>query len=453
MPNETHDLSAESTLMSLLFGRPQALLPELRARLRPTDLYSHHHALLYQAMLELDETGAVVDAATVFARMEKKADSGLSPAELKDYRDLLATPLAPGSPEEADVERLLGRVLARARSRELVRRLEGLLEDARRSPEDLRLHVDEALASLLPLARELGAAEGGDLASLAERLRHVALRRPTGWSRLDALDTWIAGGELALVLGRTVHGKTNFMLNLALNWLEQAKDDRFLFFTLEMRPEQLAKRLLAMRVPGSLGSPPWGDRLAFRYAARLDVERVVAESLRRLGGRKPGAVFVDSLTSLAPPPQARFQGRRDLELDEVCRRLKELSVALDCPVVAAVPASRSALKETGTPLRELLAKGAEYHDPQVEDALRARRPRLEHLPESGLEQQADLVVGLQSFVADYQEELDPEHRQVFRQKPSGGIEVNALKYRSGALQGVELEMDMRTGRIWDGGGA
>jgi replicative DNA helicase len=179
----------------------------------------------------------------------------------------------------------------------------------------------------------------------------------------------------------------------------------------------------------------------------MDVERLAADALRRMAGRKGGAVFVDSLTALGPPPQARTHGRRDLEVAEVCRRLKELAVLLDCPVVASVPASRVDLPESATPLRELLARGTMFNAPEVEDAIRWRRPRLEHLPEPGLEAHADVVLAILNFVADYQEELDPEHRQVFQAQPSGPIEIAALKHRGGALTGVELKMDMKTGLI------
>jgi len=98
-------------------------------------------------------------------------------------------------------------------------------------------------------------------------------------------------------------------------------------------------------------------------------------------------------------------------------------------------------------VRLLLARGAELHEPDVEDAIRWRRPRLEHLPEPGLEAHADVVLSLLNFVADYQEELDPEHRQVFKAQPESPLEVSALKHRGGGLHGVELRMQMKTGWI------
>lgn len=446
-PSQSYDLSAESTLLSLALQRPEAVLPELRARLVPKDFFSRQHAVLFQAILDLDQSGQTVDSSEVFARLEHRADHGLDGEELARLRDFF------GAKVESlpDIEPLLARVLARSRSRELTRRLESLLDEARRAPEDLRRHLDQALGALLPLAQELG---NGQEMSLAAKLKHSKARRLSGWPLLDEQERFFADGELALVLGRTGHGKTNLMLNLAMNWMQADPEANLAFYSLEMTERQLADRLLTMR-QAKLGplAGPWGERMTLTYQPRLDVERLAADALRRMGGRKVSGIFVDSLTALMPPPQGRFHGRRDLELGEVCRRLKELAVTLDCPVVAAVPARRDNIPEPEPSLRQLLAKGAELNQPEVEDAIRWRRPRLEHLPEIGLDAHADLVLALLNYVADYHEEMDPEHRQVFKAQPVAALELSALKHRGGALHAIELEMVMKSGWIRQAGQA
>jgi replicative DNA helicase len=453
----THDLSAETGLLLRLLAQPDLVLPELRQRLKPRDFFSRDHALVYQAVLELDAAGEAVSHAEVFHRLAAKADHGLGTPELEQLRGFFEPPSrAPsGAAEEAAASgqaliametlgQLLTRVLARSRSRELGRRLELLLEETRRAPDDLKRHLDQALGSLLPLAGELDSEEDSGLESVAARLKRSRGRRNTGWAHLDSQERWFADGELALILGRTGHGKTNLLLNLALQWLPAPGDAPVLFYSLEMAVEQLAGRAMAMRGKPAEG---WGQRLQLRYVPRLDVERLAADALRRMAGRKGGAILVDSLPALAAPPQARTHGRRDLELAEVCRRLKELAVAADCPVLATLPARRDNVAEGPRSLRDLLAHGAEPHAPEVEDAIRWRRPRLEHLPEVGLDAHADAVIALQNHVADVQEELDPEHRQVFRAQPQAVLDVFALKHRMGALHGIELRMEMKSGRI------
>lgn len=450
---QSHDLSAESALLGQLFSRPDAVLPELRGRLQARDFFSRQHALLFQAALDLDADAQPVDLDAVFTRLARRADHGLDVAELEQLKGFFAL----AQPSE-DVEPLLLRVLARSRSRELLRRLETLLENARRSPEDLKRHLDETLAALLPIARELSREDADGLAALSERLRRAPRRRSSGFARLDAQERWFADGELVLLLGRTGHGKTQLLLNLAAHWLDEGNDGQdaapLLYYSLEMPAEQLAARLLTLRQAQAQaqGRPlpkAWGERLQIRFTPRLDVERLAADALRRMAGARGGAVFVDALTALLPPPQARIHGRRDLELAEICRRLKELGVVLGCPVVAAVPARRDNLTEGEKPLRLLLARGAELHEPEVEDAIRWRRPRLEHLPEPGLEAHADVVLALLNYVADYQEELDPEHRQVFKSQPEATLELSALKHRHGGLHGGELKMQVKSGWIYE----
>lgn len=452
---QAHDLGAEAALLGQLFSRPDAVLPELRGRLSPRDFFSRQHGLLYQAALDLDAQAQPVDLEGVFAGLAKRADHGLSDAELDQLRAFFGAKAEP----LADLAPLVGRVLSRSRSRELLRRLEGLVASAKAAPEDLKRHLDEALGALLPIARELNREDPDGLAAVAERLGRLRKRRSSGFALLDSQERWFCDGELALVLGRTSHGKTNLLLNLAAHWLDEDPGAPLLYYSLEMTAEQLAGRLLAIRAARrearaglpKLGRPGqgWEDRLQLRFTPRLDVDRLAADALRRLAGAKAGAILVDSLTALMPPPQARTHGRRDLELAEICRRLKELAVVLDCPVVAAVPARRDNLLEGDKPLRLLLARGAELHEPDVEDAIRWRRPRLEHLPEPGLEAHADVVLSLLNFVADYQEELDPEHRQVFKARPESPLELSALKHRSGGLHGTELRMQMRTGWIFE----
>ncbi len=299
--------------------------------------------------------------------------------------------------------------------------------------------------------------------------------RPTGWKLFDQSSLRLRSSELTLIFGRSSHGKTNFMLNLLLNWLEQGRDERFLYYSLEMTAHQAATRLLAMLMakrgginmtstqaarylsgadkPTLAAQAAMGllkqleERLVFIYEPLWDVERVAADSLARsVDGPKIGSIFVDPISSLAAPIERSNPQRRDLELSYISRRLKELAVRLSCPLIAAAP-SRPLQGEEAGKLRALLAGGREFTDLDVEDAIRSRRPRLNHLPEYSLEQEADLILGLLSHLSDYHGELEPEHRQVFSTKSRGTLEISALKNRQGSLDSAELQMDLKSSLI------
>jgi hypothetical protein len=123
-------------------------------------------------------------------------------------------------------------------------------------------------------------------------------------------------------------------------------------------------------------------------------------------------------------------------------------VRLNCPLVAAAP-TRSMRQEEGEEMRGLIAKGREFQDMEMEDAIRARRPRLSHLSEATLEQEADLVIGLLSYLADFHQEMEPDHRLLFQSRTRGLLELSALKNRLGPLENAELEMDSKTSLIRD----
>lgn len=312
------------------------------------------------------------------------------------------------------------------------------------------------------------------LTSLTEKAR-VAEPKPTLWPALDATEIAFRPGELSLVVGRSAHGKSNFLLNLLRNWLEQSPEQRFFYYSLEMTPLQSAARLLSMIVaqggvsisssqalrflraqttplpaPLTAAIARLGQlekNLSFVYEPLWDVERLAADVLVK-GGKDVGAIFVDSITALSVGPEQARQDRRDLELSHISRRLKEIAVRLNCPVITTAP-TRPLKIEEGEQIRSLIANGREFGDMEMEDAIRARRPRLSHLLEATLEQESDFVIGLLSYLSDFQQEIEPDHRALFTQKTRGLLEVSTLKNRLGPLESAELEMDSKTSLIRD----
>jgi len=147
----------------------------------------------------------------------------------------------------------------------------------------------------------------------------------------------------------------------------------------------------------------------------------LADHARLLGQqREVGCVLVDYLQRI-PPPAGSFD-RRDIEVSQVGRRLKELAIALSAPVVAGAQINREVIPHGYAAKIE----GKSYHEAQSE--IRKARPSLHHLREGGSEQEADLVLGLLSYAADYRSEA--------RGQPLPDatlLEVGALKNRYGDI--------------------
>src|SRR5206468_4119081 len=83
------------------------------------------------------------------------------------------------------------------------------------------------------------------VAGLMERMRVAGAGKTCGWKALDHRDVGFFPGELAIVAGRTGHGKTTVILNLLLHWLENYPDDRFILYSYEIPAESVLIKLVS----------------------------------------------------------------------------------------------------------------------------------------------------------------------------------------------------------------
>lgn len=238
----------------------------------------------------------------------------------------------------------------------------------------------------------------------------------TGITGLDYLTSGLRNGSLNIVAARTSLGKTAYACQLAL--LGAVADGvPCLFFSLEMRPEELMERFYA--------------RLAKVDSARLRVGDIDMEENRRLG--KAGAkmnyrdlLLISNSRSLSaigtearafrirhPGQQVlivvdylqlvRTGGRgrtRELEVAEVAETLKELAVELDCPIVAPAQFGRG---------------------PEQED----REPRITDIRESGaIENTADLIM----FIVRRRDESSGEGRMRVEKNRNGQVGEVAIRW-------------------------
>ncbi len=338
----------------------------------------------------------------------------------------------------------------------LVQTLAGKLERLK-----VRAHVDEPPAF--------------SVESLVDRVKNQPDGKRTGWGVVDALGIRFHPGELAVMGARTGHGKTTVLLGLMLNWLTVYPEESFLFFSYELPPEAVFLKL-ASTLTRKLGGEGWSyyeikdflqnrdperqytahpdeikaafarlkeweERLTVVYRPAWTVEAVTAYA-RKVHERSGnlGAVLADYL-QIIPPPEGDFD-RRDMEVSSVARKLKGLSVDLGCPIVTAAQINREAAREGTIPA------GKPFEDPSVLAAIKKRRPQLHQLREGGSEQEADLVLGLLNYRADYVEAQENGSAGGDRGKP-GPFDVSALKNRFGEIGTAALMLEGRTGYIRD----
>ena len=380
--------------------------------------------------------------------------------------------------EEGDFEPILAAAAERGRENAARQEIKMALGKASETVEDGEL--EDAVSGLKraitrSTSRTLDEPQLFDVDRLDKQLRDLTDGRKTGIEALDdRLSLRMHPGELIVPAGRTGHGKTSFEVALYSNVLRRAPqkdaDEMLLFYTLEESECDLYTRLLTLETSSAATvtlsrirdlrqhpSRRSTSELRERAAVKKAMERLrdvqdhlmvvhrsgwtadqIAAHARRVADKRPlGLVVVDYLQRVSPPEG--WHDRRDIEVSQVARTFKGMAQELSVPVIAGAQINRQAVpKKYG----EKLA-GESYQ--KAKDTIRKARPQLHHLREGGAEQEADVVLGLLNYRADYEESTDHQAPRVTQ------IDVGVLKRRHGGESGrwVPMAFDGPTRMIRD----
>lgn len=166
---------------------------------------------------------------------------------------------------------------------------------------------------------------------------------PTGLSALNRKTNGFQGGDLVVIAGETSMGKTA----LALSICSVAADHTsVLFFTLEMTANQLTSRLMAMesgynssRILASKMSESELLELSSRSVnvrgkqlwieKDTDIDKIIVSIRKTKSLYKTRIVVIDYLQLIT----SRSQGNKEQKTAEIARRLKNLAIEIDIPVI------------------------------------------------------------------------------------------------------------------------
>jgi DNA primase len=309
----------------------------------------------------------------------------------------------------------------------------------------------------------------------------------SGWDSLDKLNVKFNPGELTVFGARTGHCKTAVMVNLVRNFLTRpdpeapvyhwryGAEGKIIFYSHEEPEIRIYHRLLAIltaeygqgngwtanQVRDFIGDPnckgdsylwppieilqkakdklrSWEDRLTVVYRPSWNVADLAAHCLRETERNPVGAVLVDYLQKISPPP-GDYE-RRDIQVTAVARRLQVLSVEISAPVISGAQINREAIP----PNYHSKLNGKTYEE--AKKIIETARPQLDHLREGGSEQEAPLVLGLLNYAADFRTELGSEREA----PPVSRLEIGTLKNRYGEVgKWAPLVFEGRFGWIRD----
>lgn len=420
--------NAEAAVLGSMCLDPQTI-PVASEILKVTDFFQPANQIIFECLCELfnNNSGGGVDGVLLRDKLEKKG-------KLKEVGgvDYLAK-IFQSVPTAANITYYANIVNTKA----LERGMTASVSQLSTVINDTITDVAEKREAYMQAAMELQTTEKTQVVHIKKAVMEIAGKildqeveemtkgLATGFVALDDMIRGFSTGQLIIIAGRTSMGKTALALQIALN---MAFDNhRPMFFSMEMPAIQLVERILSSASRVNLHSLKngrlseldyqdviqatgkltelnmWIDSTPVLTPASLTMKVLSAKSRNKID-----CVFVDYIQLMRGGN--KFE-RRHLELEEITRQLKALSLKADLPVVLISQLSRRAEDRPD------------------------HRPRLIDLKESGsIEETADIVILL--YREDYYRER--ERKKGKEVKFDGLADVIVAKHRQGPTGDIEL---------------
>ena len=414
---------AEAGIISAMF-KDREVIQDIVQLVRDTDFYKPENAILFKAILEIDESGQSVDLVTMTNKLRK--ENLLEKAGGVFYLGQIAA--APST--VYNVKQYAKIVQEKSTMRQLIRISDGIRNRCFDDAEPVESILDDAERLVLDISKQRQRNDVTRVDEIVptnlEKIEEAAKQEdeitgiPSGFIDLDHMTNGWQRSDLIILAARPAMGKTALCLNMAAN---AAIDYHYpvAIFSLEMSKEQLVMRMLAAAAridqkrlrTGQLNPDEWGaflQKIGPLTSAPIYIDdtpaitiRELRAKARRLQSREGdlGLILVDYLQLMGGSGNSE---NRQQEVSEISRSLKALARELNVPLIALSQLSRTV--------------------EQTKD----KRPQLSHLRESGsLEQDADIVLFIHR--EEYYNE-DTDRR--------GIADVIIAKHRNGPTGTVEL---------------
>ena len=416
-----HSEESERAVLAAALLSPH-VVPQVSGRVTTKDFYLERHQLIFQAMLDLQESGAEIDLRTLQARLELKG----SFEAIGGFAYLAGLDL--DLPDLSRVDTYVEIVKERSVRRRLVLACNELTSGCLDGALDASEALSQAEKMIFGLGEEatkrgfspLSQVYEETVATLEERSGGM-IGLPTGFYDWDRMTQGLVKGNLIIIAGRPGMGKTSFALNVAQH-VAIREEKAVGIFSLEMGEQELAQRILTSEsdLPfsslrsGRLTQSQWTqlyDTIRRTTDAPLYIDDSPNPSLleisskaRRLKAEKGLELLIVDYLQLMQAG-GRYESRQ-LEISAISRGLKQLAKEIEIPVMALSQLSRQPERRAGD-----------------------HRPQLADLRESGsIEQDADMVC----FI--YRDEMynrdDPDNK--------GLAELIISKHRNGETGRIEL---------------
>jgi len=363
------DSITEKMLLSTAIIKRDALLDLVE--LDPEVFYNEKHKLIYSAMKQLHNEGEEID---VMALRCKLAEAGQLQyiggdnylAELLENNSLVNYKFA---------GRTLTKLLLRRKLAGLSLKIHDLTNQSGVENELILNEIEETIRQVDRINHDdytdIKDLMAGELKDYDVTGKYI----PTGFTGLDSRLIGLFKGELIILAARPGVGKTALAMNITTNI---AKTHNTLFISLEMSTRQIGMRALsaeAMVDSDLLRRGNFQEHTAKLEKARSELKKLklgfiqsytideIVSKIRKMSQHKNVEFVVIDYLQLV---QVTSNNQRYVQVGEISRKLKLLSIELDIPIMALA---------------------------QINRAAEERLPKLSDLRESGdIEQDADVVL-------------------------------------------------------------
>ncbi|MCD7836130.1 MAG: replicative DNA helicase [Lachnospiraceae bacterium] len=388
------------------------------------DFYNRQYGILFETMLELNNTGSPVDLITLQNRLREK-DVPPEVSSLEFVRDLITM-----VPTSANIRYYANIVAEKSTMRKLIRLNEEIANTCYAGNEELTVILEETEKKIFQIVQKRNAEDfmpirqvvmnAMDRIEAASKNDGYVTGIATGFTDLDYRTAGIQPSDLILIAARPSMGKTAFVLNIAQH-VAFKLGLPVAIFSLEMSKEQLINRMFSLESSvdaqklrtGQLNDNDW-ERLIEsagvigRSKLVIDDTPGITVSELRSKCRKLklehglSMIIIDYLQLMSGG--SRNTDSRQQEISEISRSLKGIARELNVPVLALSQLSRAVEQRPD------------------------HRPMLSDLRESGaIEQDADVVMFI--YRDDYYNH-DTDKK--------GVSEIIVAKQRNGPIGTVEL---------------
>ena len=417
-----HSIEAEQSVIGSMIMDREAIVVASEI-ITGEDFYNRQYGVLFETMVELNDSGRPVDLVTLQDKLREK-DVPPEISSLEFIRDLITA-----VPTSANVKYYAGIVAEKSTLRKLIRLNEEIANTCYAGKEGLEEILETTEKKVFDLVQRRNTGDfvpirqvvmnAMDRIEKASRNKGNVTGIPTGFIDLDYKTAGLQPSDLILIAARPSMGKTAFVLNIAQN-VAFKQGMTVAMFSLEMSKEQFVNRLFSLESKvdsqhlrtGNLTDAEWESLIESAGVigkSNLIIDDTPGISIAEMRSKcrkyklehNLGIIMIDYLQLMSGSGKS---DSRQQEISDISRSLKALARELQVPVIALSQLSRAVEQRP------------------------EHRPMLSDLRESGaIEQDADVVMFL--YRDDY---YNPDTEK------KGIAEVIIAKQRNGPIGTIEL---------------